>query len=331
MTDSSPSSIASSLSTDVSLPPHEMIRSGRSITGMSATFLPFTEDGYVDWEGFEMHLARTADAGLVPAVNMDTGYVNLLDDETRTAVLEHTQRALGGESFVAGAFVDDEPGDDLDLETYRRRIDEIQRYGGTPIIFQSFGLTRQDPDAILDAYRALGRDCPEYIAFELGTMFAPFGAIYDLDTYARLMDLPGCIGAKHSSLDRELEWKRLVLRDERAPDFKVFTGNDLAIDMVKYGSDYLLGLSTFAPDLFAVRDRLWAEEDDSFYALNDVLQYLGFFAFREPVPAYKHSAAQFLKLRGWIDSAAPHPEGEQRPESDLPVLRDIAKHLVTWT
>ena len=33
------------------------------------------------------------------------------------------------------------------------------------------------------------------------------------------------------------------------PDFLVLTGNDLAIDMVMYGSDYLLGLSTFAPDV----------------------------------------------------------------------------------
>lgn len=310
--------------------PHEMIRPGRSITGMSATLLPFTEDGNVDWAGFEMHLSRTTDAGLVPAVNMDTGYVNLLDDETRTHVLECTQRTLGEASFVAGAFVDDEPGDDLDLDTYRRRVEEIQRHGGTPIIFQCYGLTQQDPDVILDAYRTLGRECHEYIAFELGTMFAPFGAIYDLETYAGLMDLSGCIGAKHSSLDRELEWKRLALRDERAPDFKIFTGNDLAIDMVKYGSDYLLGLSTFAPDLFAVRDRLWAEEDDAFYTLNDLLQYLGFFAFREPVPAYKHSAAQFLKLRDWIDNATPHPKGDRRPESDEPILRDIAERLGTW-
>ena len=33
---------------------------------------------------------------------------------------------------------------------------------------------------------------------------------------------------------------------------------------------------------------------------NDALQYLGAFAFRPPVPAYRHSAAQFLALRGWI-------------------------------
>ena len=46
---------------------------------------------------------------------------------------------------------------------------------------------------------------PKAIGFELGTMFAPFGRIYDLETYRRWMSIPNLIGAKHSSLSRELE------------------------------------------------------------------------------------------------------------------------------
>ena len=111
------------------------------------------------------------------------------------------------------------------------------------------------------------------------------------------------------------------------PDFKVYTGNDLAIDMVIYGSDYLLGISTFAPEAFAVRDALWAAGDERFYELNDLLQYLGFFAFRPPVPAYKHSAAQFLKIRGRIASDTPHVLAERRPTSDVAILRDISDRL----
>jgi hypothetical protein len=107
----------------------------------------------------------------------------------------------------------------------------------------------------------------------------------------------------------------------------VLTGNDLAIDMVMYGSDYLLGLSTFAPDLFARRDAWWEAGDPRFHQLNDVLQYLGCFAFREPVPAYRHSAAQFLRLRGWIESDATHPRSPRRPESDREVLAEIARSL----
>ncbi|QPC84113.1 dihydrodipicolinate synthase family protein [Phototrophicus methaneseepsis] len=306
--------------------PAELIQPRRKITGMSAILLPFLEDGSVDWASFAAHLARTTEAGLTPAVNMDTGYVNLLDDATRSEVLQQTHATVGGH-FVAGAFVADQPGAAWNLDAYRQRIEQIQQYGGTPIIFQNYGLTSQTPEAIVASYEQIGKHAPRFIAFELGTMFAPFGKIYDLDVYRGLLDVPQCIGAKHSSLSRVLEWERLQLRNEHRPDFMVMTGNDLAIDMVMYGSDYLLGLSTFAPDLFAKRDAMWAEGDPAFYELNDVLQYLGFLAFRPPVPAYKHSAAQFLKLRGWIKTNRTHPNSPARPESDIAILQDIAQRL----
>jgi dihydrodipicolinate synthase/N-acetylneuraminate lyase len=194
------------------------------------------------------------------------------------------------------------------------------------VIFQSYGLTGQGDAEIVAAYEALGQ-VGNFIGFELGTMFAPFGKIYSLDVYRGLLGVKACLGAKHSSLKRDLEWQRIMLRDQHRPDFKVFTGNDLAVDMVMYGSDYLLGLSTFAPDLFAKRDAFWAAGDPAFYELNDVLQYLGFFAFRAPVPAYKHSAAMFLKLRGWIGHDATHPQSPTRPESDRAVLQGILQSL----
>lgn len=308
--------------------PVDMLRPERSITGMSAMLLPFLPNGSVDWESYRAHLSRTADEGLVPAVNMDTGYVNLIDEETRKRVLRETEEILGpNPSFVAGAFVDDEPGAEFNAGAYRREIDRIREHGGTPILFQSYGLTGLDGRRVIDGYAELAEYCDSFIAFELGQMFVPFGRIYDLEVYRRLMEIPECIGAKHSSLDRELEWRRLQVRDDVRPEFMVLTGNDLAIDMVKYGSDYLLGVSTFAPDLFAYRDELWKEGEAEFYEVNDLLQYLGFFAFRAPVPAYKHSAAQFLQIRGWIENSTPHPDGEERSESDLPILRDIAERV----
>ncbi|HEX4906368.1 MAG TPA: dihydrodipicolinate synthase family protein, partial [Acidimicrobiales bacterium] len=107
----------------------------------------------------------------------------------------------------------------------------------------------------------------------------------------------------------------------------VLTGNDLAIDMVMWGSDYLLGLSTFAPEAFARRDRLWAEGDPAFHELNDVLQYLGQLAFRPPVPAYRHDAAMFFELRGWASSDVTPPGVPRRPASDRELLADILDRL----
>ena len=304
-----------------------MIRPRRRIEGFSAILLPFLTNGEVDWPGFAAHVRRTVQAGLGPAVNMDTGFANLINDATRRRALEITRAECAGRSYVAGAFVGDEPGAAFDFEAYARQLEMIQQHGGMPVIFQSYGLTQQGDDAIIAAYARLGTVSERFVGFELGTMFAPFGKIYSLEVYRGLMGVKQCIGAKHSSLSRVLEWQRIALRDETRPDFRVFTGNDLAIDMVMYGSDYLLGLSTFAPDVFAKRDAAWLAGDPAFYELNDQLQYLGFLAFRPPVPAYKHSAAMFLKLRGWIGCDDTHPMSAKRPDSDREILADIVKRL----
>ena len=310
-----------------SLDPVAMIRPRRRIEGFSAILLPFLTNGEVDWPGFAAHVRRTVQAGLGPAVNMDTGFANLINDATRRRALEITRAECAGRSYVAGAFVGDEPGAAFDFEAYARQLEMIQQHGGMPVIFQSYGLTQQGDDAIIAAYARLGTVSERFVGFELGTMFAPFGKIYSLEVYRGLMSVKQCIGAKHSSLSRVLEWQRIALRDETRPDFRVFTGNDLAIDMVMYGSDYLLGLSTFAPDVFAKRDAAWLAGDPAFYELNDQLQYLGFLAFRPPVPAYKHSAAMFLKLRGWIGCDDTHPMSAKRPDSDREILADIVKRL----
>jgi dihydrodipicolinate synthase/N-acetylneuraminate lyase len=321
------SSPSLALALALALDPIKLLRPRRRIEGASAILLPFEPDGSVDWAGFVAHARRTADLGLTPAVNMDTGYANLIDEPLRLEVLRRTAEALGGRPFLAGAFVGDGPGERLNLDGYFRQCSLIQAQGGTPVIFQSHGLTSLDDFMIVAAYAEIGRRVDRFVAFELDTSFAPFGRIYSLDVFRELLGIRSCIGAKHSSLRREPEWLRLIERDRLRPDFRVYTGNDLAIDMVMYGSDYLLGLSAFAPDAFARRDALWEAGDPAFYELNDLLQYLGCFAFRHPVPAYKHSAAMFLRLRGWIASDRTHPKSPTRPLGDLEVLRDIGKRL----
>jgi dihydrodipicolinate synthase/N-acetylneuraminate lyase len=302
----------------------------RPIDGISALLLPYRADGRPDWASYADGLERTAAAGLTPAVNMDTGYVHLLSAAERTEVLRVTARALSGRPFVGGAFIEGQSDDDgpADLvASYCREAEAIRAHGGTPILFQCSALTMLPEHEIVGVYREVAERVGPILGFELGRMFAPFGQIYSLELFAELIQIPGLIGLKHSSLDRVQEWQRLEVRDRVRPDFKLYTGNDLAIDMVIYGSDYLLGLSSFAPEAFALRDRLWAAGDPRFYLLNDVLQYLGAFAFREPVPAYKHSAAQFLYLRGRVAGPASHPRSPARPESDLAILQEISRRL----
>ena len=306
------------------------IRPRRTIVGMSAVLLVFAADDEIDWIATEEHIARTVLAGLTPAVNMDTGYVQLLTNEHTTQVLDRAA-AVAGSDFVAGAYVADEPGAAFDLGRYVAACELIAARGATPVIFPSYGLNSLDDDGWVAALAAIGERVDRFIGFELGSMFVPYGRIPSIDAFEAMLGIGSCVGAKHSSLSRQLEWDRLAVRDRVRPEFRVFTGNDLAIDMVMYGSDYLLGLSTFAPEAFAVRDHLWAAGDAGFHELNDLLQYLGHFSFRDPVPGYRHDAAMFFELRGWASSSTTPGGVPQRPGSDRAVLSDIRDRLEHWT
>jgi len=308
----------------MSTPPQVIER--RTISGASAVLLPWTDASTPDLEGFAAHLDRTIAAGLVPAINMDTGFGPVLDPTARTEIRRLT--ATRGTRFIEGVHADDEPGDPLDPDAIRRATSVVADGGGLPILFPCHGMAGCDDAEIVELHRRLADDVGELLAFELGPMFHPAGRIFSTEVFAELLAIPGVVGAKHSSLRRDLEWERLEVRNRVRPDFRLMTGNDLAIDLVVHGSDYLLGLSTFAPDAFGARDRAWAEGDLArFWELNDLLQYLGQFAFRAPVPGYRHDAAMFLGLRGWIGGDRTHPSSPTRPDSDRAVLVEILARL----
>lgn len=306
----------------MTIPPQKL---GRTIEGISAVLLPFGTDGRWNLDAYRSLVERTWAAGLTPAINMDTGYANLLTRPERMEILGLVSAMAQGRPFVAGAFIQGESG--LPLELYLRETTAITQASGVPILFPCSAIQDMKGREYVTLLTEIGRRCPRFLGFELGTMFVPFGRIWDLDTFRALLDIPQLAGAKHSSLSRELEWQRLALRDAHRPDFRVYTGNDLAIDMVMWGSDYLLGLSAFHVEAFGLRDRYWAMGDARFHEVNDWLQYLGMLAFRSPVPAYKHSCAQFLHLRGCIPTSEPHPANPRRPETDLAQLEPIVRKL----
>jgi 4-hydroxy-tetrahydrodipicolinate synthase len=298
----------------------------RKVKGIAAVLLPYDSQGRIAEEEFAAHLQATHRAGLTNAVNMDTGYANYLTDAEKRRVLQITREALGeGVPFVAGAYVEGREGELVSL--YRLEIEQIASYGGTPILFQTTRLHDKPPTEKIAVYRAVCEGVPEALGFELGRMFAPNGEIFDEETIIGLMEIPTLTGLKHSSLDRGTELRRLALRDRVRPDFRIYTGNDLGINMIEYGSDYLLGLATFCPEKFAERDRAWEQGDPAYYALTDALQHLGNLAFRAPVPAYKHSAAVFLHLQGRISTDRTHPRNPQRPHWERELLQDCALRL----
>jgi len=320
----------SGLSVSINMTVEELLKRQhprRKVQGIAAALLPYEPDGRIAVDAFSRQLISTHQAGLMNAVNMDTGYVNFLTDTEKQNVLEWTRQALGpGVPFVAGAYIENHAGQDI-VAFYRREMDAIIRSDGIPILFQTARLHSESPGKLAAVYQEIVRGYPQVLAFELGPMFAPNGKIYDSETVRRLLDIPELKGMKHSSLERLTELERLALRDKYRPDFRIYTGNDLGINMIEYGSDYLLGLAAFAPEKFADRDRLWETGDPAYYALSDALQHLGNVAFRAPVPAYKHSAAVFLNLIGRIPADRTHPRNPQRPAWESEILRDCARRL----
>lgn len=294
----------------------------RRIRGASAVLLPFDAAGAPDLEGLRAHTVRTIEAGLTPALNMDTGYGPALDPGERERVL--AEGAALGVEFVGGVHVDDSPGAGLDVDRYRQGAAEVTAAGGVPILFPSFGTAGATDDELVAMHRAVADEVDRFLGFELGPMFHPAGRIFTTEVFTELLGIPAMVGLKHSSLRRDAEWERLAIRDRVRPGWSLMTGNDLAIDLVTVGSDYLLGLSTFAPDAFAARDRAWEEGDEArFWELNDVLQHLGRVTFRAPVPAYRHDAAMFLHLRGQVATDRVHPDCPLRPSWEGELLAEI--------
>ena len=305
---------------------HEAKKLNRRTTGYAACLLPFNPDGSIASDSFQSAVSRTTDAGIGCAVNMDTGYANYLSPSERSMILKLTAETIAGRrDFIAGAFVEGLEGDLVTL--YRAQMDEIVSHGGTPILFQTTRFHGWSSDEIVRLYSEVCKGYDAVVGFELGAMFAPNGMIFDEDTIRGLISIPELKGIKHSSLDRGIELRRLEIRDEIRPDFKIFTGNDLAIDMTEYGSDYLLGLAAFCPELFALRDKYWLEGDERYAALSDAIQYLGNVSFRAPVPAYKHSCAVFQNLIGRCPSPLTHPKSAVRPTWENEMVADCAARL----
>ena len=102
--------------------PVPSFKPGRRIESASAVLLPFTDRDQIDWESFGNLLERTWIAGLTPAVNMDTGYVNLLTSEERGSVLAYTRDHSQGRRFIAGAFIEAQASPDTILVGYSPRF-----------------------------------------------------------------------------------------------------------------------------------------------------------------------------------------------------------------
>lgn len=295
----------------------------RTIDGCAALPLPFDEDGRPDLDALASFVQTAFAAGLTPAVNTVAGDVERLTDDERRDVLMVTAGVARGRRFLSGVLPD--PGTADLPRRYAGGLAHVARQGGTPILLPCAELTTLDEDAIALVHRDATTGQADVLAAEIAPSLIAAGRIYSLDLFQRLMDVPALAGLWHASFNRVPEWYRLEARDARRPEFRVYSGNERAIDMPAYGSDYLLAGAGLLPDAFRTRDRLWKMGDARVTEINDALQWLCTLVARTPLEGARHAAVLVLQSCG--TAAAPHPQSERRPESDRALLHDALERL----
>src|SRR5690348_2673518 len=172
---------------------------GRKVRGIAAVLLPYAENGKVAVDAFQRHLLATHRAGLMNAVNMDTGYVNYLSDDEQLDVLRWTTETLGKNTpFIAGVYIEGRAGDVVAL--YRRQMEVIANLGGIPILFQASGPHVNSSAEKFAVSREACRGFAHVLCSNLGRMFAPIGEIFDEGTAPGLTETPETRGMKPPSL-----------------------------------------------------------------------------------------------------------------------------------
>lgn len=297
----------------------------RRIDGCAALLLPYDEDGRPDLDALADLVQRTYAAGLTPAINTTAGYADLLTDDERDDALTVTAGVARGRRFLA-AVLPESSAAPLAVR-YARAMARVRRQGGTPMMWPCSALTTLDDDAVADAYQEATVDQPGALAVEIAPALDDGSRVYSLDLFQRLTDIPTLGGVFHVSHSRVPEWYRLEARDTRRPEFRVYSGHELAIDMPAYGSDYVLASAGVLPEAFRMRDRLWTSGDAQVTELNDALQFVSAVIHRAPIAAARHSAAHVLAMRGALSGAWPHPGSARRPDAELDLLRGALERL----
>ena len=297
----------------------------RTIDGAAALPVWLGPSGRLDLAGLAGRLEATFTAGLTPAVNLFAGAVDCLSEDDRIDVLTTAAGVARGRRFIAGTLPTTDAAP-LAIR-YGRAVDAVVRQGGTPLLLPIAELGALDGDALAHLWRQSTAGHRGVLLVEMAPAFGLSPTPYAPEVITRLIDVASLGGLVHASLDREAEWARVQARDIARPEFRIYSGHERALDMVSYGSDYLLGTAGCAPEAFAARDRAWRDGEARGFDLTDVLQHLGSLMYRAPLDGARHAAVQWLEARGLVQGARPVAGVSLRPDGDLALYRELGDRL----
>ena len=299
----------------------------RTIDGAAALPVWLGAAGRLDLSGLAARLQETFAAGLTPAVNLFGGSADRLGHEQRVDVLTTAAGVARGRRFIAGTMPTE---DAMPLAVrYGRAVDAVVRQGGIPLLLPIRELAALDGDALAHLWRQATAGHRGVLVIEMAPVFGAPAPLYTPDVVTRILDIASLGGLVHASLDRGTEWARVEARDVARPDFRIYSGHERALDMVAYGSDYLLATAGCAPEAFAARDRAWRQGAPIGFELNDALQALATVLHRDPIDGARHGALQWLHVRGLVEHASPVPGITLRPDSDVELYRELRTRIET--
>ncbi len=289
------------------------LRPGRRIEGISALLLPYTSEGRPDLDAHSNLVEQTFAAGLTPAVNMDTGFVNLLTREERSRVLGARRRRPPGSQGSSRA----RSSKARRARRWRStgaRSRRIRAAGATPILFPSSALAGLDEDALLGVFREVargGRAHPRLRARARCSLAS------DASSHSTCSHAPRRSRFRRPQAllagPRARSGSGWRLRDSTRPDFK-------RLHRERPGHRHGLLRERLSPRPLGVlargvrraRPALGRLRRARAVALNDLLQYLGFLAFRAPVPGLQ-ALGRPVPPRGAGSPRPAHPRHRGAP------------------
>ena len=182
---------------------------------MTAMVTPYTPDGEVDYQNarrLARYLIRAGNDGVV--VTGTTGEAPLLSDDEKERLWAEVKEELGNEAtVVAGAGTNDTRHS---VELVRR----AERAGVDAILAVAPYYLRPPQEGIIAHFRALAESTS--LPIIVYNVPSRTGVNMTVETLLRLAEIPNIVGDKEASGDLAHSAQLL----ERAPDFKIWSGND---------------------------------------------------------------------------------------------------------
>ncbi|MFN7842365.1 MAG: hypothetical protein ACK5N9_11655 [Pirellula sp.] len=309
----------------------------------SAVLLPF-HHGKPDWQSFHdsirwmMASADYYGVEFVPVLNADTGYIFQLDNDTYAEVLRRFRSEFPDSKFIAGVTARGAESDSEFLaERYHPLLDIAQEHDNCEImIMTSFWLNSLCPEKRRDGYFDIAKRLERPgIVHALEPSFVSWATPFEPWLLWQLANHPKIVGGKVSTLDvpHFLYWSAMC--KDLSLDFSSHSGDDFGIaTAIKIGMPLLIGAASSSSPLICAAKDMWLDNnvagkkfptrhgqyDTRVYKLFEAIQSLEDQVFRfdttGSVAAYKHSTAHVLNLMGIIQSAEPHPDCNDRRDSN---------------